>query len=475
MSLTQEGFERPRLNEIKADYDQRFTDALGPVNTNADAVVGQIIGIFSAALDDAYEALQNTYDSMYPFSAEGTSLDGAVSFIGLERLAATPTTVVAMCYGEEGTLLPAGVIARSLSDQQYVTTSDTIISRSSSGDVLIEPNLVSSSANYQVIANGVSVVYTSDSSATADEIAAGLAALFNPVNFLATATGGVLRLRSTDQYSDFTLTVDSKLTVTKLGTPVVFTALNLGSYALPIAALTRIDSSILGWDEVNNLVAGSTGRFAESDEELRKRHADSVRVTGAATAQAIRSRVLAEVDSVTYCSIYENRTNAIDVFNLPPHSFEAVVEGGSDQEVANKLFEVKPAGIETYGNTSIQVLDENADVQLCRFSRPSDKFAWARITINLLDLEEALDPEYVTSVTDAVVLYGNSIGIGKDIITQRFFGPIYEATPGLGGITVEVAVTDTPIEIPSYTTNNIVIQRAELARFDSLRTIVIGV
>jgi len=167
MSLTEQGFERPRLNEIKTDYDQRFTDALGPVNTDADAVVGQIIGIFSAALDDAYEALQNTYDSMYPATAESTSLDGAVSFVGLERLAATPTTVVAMCYGTEGTLLPAGALARSLDNRQYVVTADTVISRSSSGDVLIEPNVVTNGANYQVIAGGTSVVYTADGSATA--------------------------------------------------------------------------------------------------------------------------------------------------------------------------------------------------------------------------------------------------------------------------------------------------------------------
>jgi len=45
MSLTEQGFDRPRLNEIKADYDQRFTDALGPINTSPDAVAGQIIGI----------------------------------------------------------------------------------------------------------------------------------------------------------------------------------------------------------------------------------------------------------------------------------------------------------------------------------------------------------------------------------------------------------------------------------------------
>ena len=43
MSLTENGFERPRLPEIKTTYDGLFTDALGPLNTNPDAVIGQII------------------------------------------------------------------------------------------------------------------------------------------------------------------------------------------------------------------------------------------------------------------------------------------------------------------------------------------------------------------------------------------------------------------------------------------------
>lgn len=475
MSLTATGFDRPRLNEIKTDYDERFTDALGPVNTNPDAVVGQIVAIFSAALDDAYEALQNTYDSMYPFSAEGVSLDGAVSFVGLTRLAAAPTTVTAMCYGTEGTLIAAGALARSLDNRQYVATADTVILRSSTGHAVIEVKTVADASTYQVITGGVSVVYTSGTGATAEQITEGLAALFNTSVFSASANAGKLTLKSADLYSDFTLTVESKLEITLLGTPVVFTALENGAYELPANSLTRIDSSILGWDEVNNLVPGDIGRSVETDEELRERHANSVRVTGAATAQAIRSRILAEVEGVTFVAVYENRTNVIDGNGLPSHSFETVVVGGSNQSVANKLFELKPAGIETYGNTSVQVYDENGDLQNCRFSRGVNKYAWIRVTINQLDLEEALVPEYETSIKEAVLAYGNSIDIGKDIIVQRFYGPIYSSTAGLGGITVELAVTGTPLDTPSYSTSNAVIARDEVVNFDLTRITVVGI
>jgi uncharacterized phage protein gp47/JayE len=474
MSLTEQGFDRPRLNEIKADYDQRFTDALGPINTSPDAGAGQIICIFSAALDDAWEALQNTYDAMYPATAEGTSLDGAVSLVGLERLGATPTTVIAMCYGTQATVIPAGALARALDNRQYVTTAATTISNMSAGDVEITVTTVTNLANYQVIAGGTSVVYTADADATDAEIAAGLAALFDPLVFLATSNQGVLRIRAADQYSDFTVTADSKLTIIKLGTPVTFTALDMGAYVLPAGALNAIDSSVLGWTEVYNLVAGDTGRFVETDEELRARHAETVRVTGAATVQAIRSRILQDVDSVTSVSVYENRTHLF-VSLMPPHSFETVVSGGSNQAVADKIWEVKPAGIETYGNTAVQVLDDNGDLQIIKFSRPANKYAWIRVSVNALYPEEPLPAAVVSAIKAAVLAYGVGLGVGEDVITQRFYGPIYTATTGLGSITVEAALTTLPGDVPTYSTANAAVARAEIAVFDELRISVVGV
>ena len=473
MSLTPEGFVRPRIDEIKLDYDSRFTDALGAVNTAPDAVIGQIIGIFAAALDDAYETLQNNYDSMYPFSAEGTSLDGAVSFVGLERLAAAPSSVIAVCYGSESTLIPANALVRSADNFQYAADADTVISRSAAVDVEITISTVSDSANYQVIAGGVSVVYTSDANATGAEIAAGLAALFG-VDYIASSNGDVLYLKSADGYTDFTLTVDSKLTISKLGTPVSFTCIENGANALPIGSLNTIDSQIVGWDSVYNQVAGTTGRDIETDEELRLRHADSVRATGSATVKAIRARLLAEVDSVEYVAVYENRTNII-ADSMPPHSFETVVSGGTNQEVANKIWELKPAGIETYGNTSIQVTDDNGDIQLVEFSRSTDKFAWVRVSVNSLYSEESLSVSVSDAIKAAVLSYGESLNIGEDIITQRLYGPIYNATSGIGNITVETALTDDVIDMPSYGTGNISVGRAELANFDLTRIVVVGV
>jgi len=81
----------------------------------------------------------------------------------------------------------------------------------------------------------------------------------------------------------------------------------------------------------------------------------------------------------------------------------------------------------------------------------------------------------VQSIKDAAIAHGELIGIGEDVITQRFYGPIYSATSGIGSITVEVAITAAPADVPSYSTTNAALARAEHARFDAVRVSVIGV
>lgn len=472
MSLTENGFERPRLPEIKTTYDGLFTDALGPLNTNPDAVIGQIIGIFSAALDDANEALQDVYDSMYPATATGTSLDGAVSYVGLSRLPATETIVTAAAYGTEGTVIPAGSAART-STMLYISTADVVISRASALDVEIEVGTLTNSASYQIVAGGVSVTYVSDASATATEILNGLAALF-PDQFIASVTNDVLRLRSTDGVTPFALTVDTKLTITRRSSPVVFRAETTGADVVPVGALTAIESAIAGWDELYNLAAGDTGRDVESDVDLRARHAEAINSVGSATVEAIRSRVLSNVDGVTSCRIYENRTS-LPVDGIPAHAFESIIQGGNSQDIAEELWLRKPAGIETHGNVSVDITDSNGDSQAVKFSRPVTVYGWARVTVNALNTEESLPDTAVAGIKQAVVDYASAnFGIGDDIITQRFYGAIYTAVSGIGQITVETDVTALDTDSPTYSTANITISRVELPVFAIDRVTVVG-
>lgn len=474
LGLTTDGFSRDRLADIKSEYDALVTDALGPVNTNADSVIGQLEGIWAEGLDNVQEALQDTYDSMYPSTAEGTSLDGAVEFVGLSRIPASATIVTAAAYGVEGTVVPARSIAHA--DVTYTSTSNVVISRANALDVTIEVGTVANSSSYNVYAGGASSTYVSSSTASASEICTGLAAAIASDDLLAVANSGTLRITAADGVSPFALTIDTKLTITKRGSPVVFVCDNVGATVCPVGALINIDSPLDGWTELYNLAVGATGRDVETDTALRARHANGVRATGSATVEAIRSRMLADVDSVTSIKIYENRTNVTSSDGIPAHAFESVIVGGNDSDVANQLWLTKPAGIETYGNTSINVTDGGGDLQVVKFSRPVNKYVWMNVNIDSLNPEESLPVGSTVSIKEAIMNYASvNISNGTDIILQRFKGPVYDAVDGIGDMTITAGLTDIIDGTPVYLSSNITVAKSEVAVFDITRLTVTGI
>lgn len=469
MTLTAAGLERPRLDELKTAIDTDIASVLGPVNTNADSVLGQLTGIQSAALDDAYEDLQDTYDAMYPASAEGVSLDRAVSFLGIVRIPAAPSVVTTAVYGTEGTIVPVNALAHA--DAQYFNTSAVTITANSVIDCTVTVGTVADSTLYTVNLSGFPYSYTSGVGATAATILNGLASVI--AGFTTSVINDVLRISSLDGQTPFIFSVSANLVKDSFGSPAIFVCTTSGKRECPIGSLAFIDTPIFGWIAINNLIAGAGSRDVESDIDLRLRHSNSSRVTGSATVKAIRARLLQEVPGVSAVSIFENRSHLYDGLQ-PPHSFESIVQGGTDQAVAENIWENKPAGIETYGNVSIQITDDNGDLQPINFSRPVAQYAWVRITVNALYPEEDLSSSTAQAIIDAVLAEGNSLSVGEDVITQRFIGPIYNNTTGLGLITIETALTVTPAGPPTYTTANKAIDRNEIASFDSVRITVVG-
>jgi uncharacterized phage protein gp47/JayE len=300
--------------------------------------------------------------------------------------------------------------------------------------------------------------------------------LVNSALLTAVVSGSQLRIYAVDGVTPFTFTADVKLSIVNRGSPVVFVAINSGAFACPVGALSNIDSPALGWSSLSNMAAGAIGRDVETDTELRLRHASSVRATGSATVEAIRSRMLAALPSVTSIRIYENRMSITTADGIPPHAFQAVIVGGSDVDIAKQLWLTKPAGIETYGNVSNSVIDSNGDAQVVKFSRTTPKYAWVTVAVNSTNPEEALPVSAIANIKSAVENFASAnLGAGDDIIIQKFFGPIYGAVAGLGSITITAAITALPGDTPSYGSLNIAIGKTENSVFDISRVVVTGV
>ena len=130
--LTPEGFNTPRLANVKQFLENDFIAALGDVNLDPQSVIGQLIGIFSKSYADQWENLEDVYLSQYPNSAAGVSLDNVVQLNGITRLPATQTSVTATCNGIQGTFIPQNSLARipTTGDTFYANVGGTVTAES---------------------------------------------------------------------------------------------------------------------------------------------------------------------------------------------------------------------------------------------------------------------------------------------------------------------------------------------------------
>lgn len=79
------------------------------------------------------------------------------------------------------------------------------------------------------------------------------------------------------------------------------------------------------------------GEQRETDEQLRERAYDSTSIGGAATASALDAE-LKKIEGVRSVKLNRNREST-ETNGLPGHSFEAVVYGGTDQDIGRTIFE----------------------------------------------------------------------------------------------------------------------------------------
>lgn len=221
-------------------------------------------------------------------------------------------------------------------------------------------------------------------------------------------------------------------------------------------------SSVSGITSVYNKAEVTGGREKETDIDFRDRYYKSVDYAGGVNADAIQASLLNNVEGVSSAYIYENDQDIFDeVYNLPAHSMEAVVYGGLDEEVAQAIYARRAAGIQTLGSSEVDVLTASGQTMKLRFSRPSPKRIWVRIT----SLKTTKEFSGNAAIKEALVEYiGDSTSGGLNIGVSV----VYIKLPGI--INSVLGVEDFDVEISSdginYVKENISIGYREKALTD---------
>jgi uncharacterized phage protein gp47/JayE len=235
---------------------------------------------------------------------------------------------------------------------------------------------------------------------------------------------------------------------------VTFTAVTAG------AATTIVNSDPLTIDTpVTNWTAAAyvddtvvQGADEETDAELRARREDELARPGTGTVDSMRTDIL-DVDGVVTCTVFENPTGVTDANLVPPHAIEVLITGTYvDNEVAQKIWDNKPAGTETVGSLSGTASDTAVPStdHTIYFNEPTAVPLHVAVTL----VTDADTYAGDTAVEDALIAWFGDLTLGTTVYSSDLINIVMDIT-GVEDVTANLAYvkdSDPPTGSYSYVT-----------------------
>ena len=472
--LTEKGFVAKPLHVILDEERAAYRNTFGEdIDLSNDSVDGAYVGNQAIKLAQLWELLEGLWMSADVDSARGIYLDRLAAFVNVQRQAASGTTVNAALWGEAGTVVHAGHLARLNGGRIFRLTRTVAIDASSLLGFTFRVIEALAGATYSFQISGSIVSHTATGADTEETIQAALIRQLDAAIYESEDNGedGVT-VYSREGIRPFGLALDDpRIEVVSMGAFGVYEAEEPGPLFVPAGALNTIVTNVNGLDSVVNYATGITGRNAESDTELRN-NLDGRQRQASGNEISIRNELL-KLSGVQFARVYSNRT--MQVHNgRPPKSYEAVVMGGDAREIAGAIFENGPAGVQAFGRTeTIDVRDDEGNLWEIGFSRPSGLFVWIEVDIRL-NREESFPPNGLPLIRESIEEWGaGNLDVGIDLIFQRLKIPVYRV-PGIAWADIRVAAAST-LEPPGdgdYVTANIEVGETEIALIDRGRITV---
>ena len=253
-----------------------------------------------------------------------------------------------------------------------------------------------------------------------------------------------------------------------------------GEIPCEVNTLNEIVTQIVGWDSINNPSTPTLGKTQESDKNFKNRAMQS-KYSGVGMLGDVNS-ALRNIENIRSFFVYNNGEDysvTFDDVTIDRHSVLVIVQGGSDEDVANALFKKVSAGcgytIISGQSRNVTVVDyvNNIPVQYqIRFNRPQNVEIKCSVSVGRNnytgnDLENAVK----TAILDWANNQNNEVDglvLGTDIYSYEIGSAISNQIPEIVIKNVQIAkINDTlsssPItikinELGVITANNITVE-----------------
>lgn len=390
MGLTDKGFDREELDDIREGVNQRFKEALGDSLATDDAHrFGQFAGAISVGKNLVEQLAELTYNSPYTLRGRDQDLDISGSDIGVSRNPATAATVYLHIDADPDTVIPEGT--------QYSTADGVVFN-------------------------------------TLDEA----------------KVPGVATVKD-DAGADVPLTDDDG---NEIGRVTVQAQANEPGVSGNVGAGTITDEGgsdgsegIAGVVRVTNPEAATGGEEIESEVNYRARIFENKLSKSDSTEDGIKTKV-ENVTGVIQCKVTANDELSTDADGNPPKTTHVYVIGGSDQDVAEAIFHAVGLPGHTYGEVSKTVLNASGQERTVNFSRAKQQTLYVQIHIKTTD---GFDTDNgITDLKNKVIEYDRTLNMGDPLLYSKLFEYLWQVS-GLSSIDVTVGTDKAALTLGNVT------------------------
>lgn len=440
--LTDAGFVIPTFDDVLNNYMTSLKNTFGAdTATSEDTVFGQLFRIIAYTDYTLWEGMQGVYNSQTLDGAEGIYLDEIFSKRGFYRKAASAGSGYAYVKTNNKAAwtyeLSTDTYFNADNDLTYYVSTPTMLNNRVGAYTISKANATSIGGSITFyIQNASDGGLNSKTLDTASNTFITDLTKFIQDNVSTTDRNLVFNDNS-NVYMGFVNTDTTK--PIGLVTPVKFyasvavgtkwsmipvVASEVGYNPVGTESISGISSTFAGFLDTGNFYPFSTGGDIETDAEFRSRFNDNLDEAKAATRPAI-IKALLDLDGVTKVKIYDNPT-LVDQAFAPAFTFQAIVYGGTAEEVAKTIYETKPINTLTYGTTSVTVSTEDGGQEIIRFSPGQSAVYSLKLvyqTSNGTTLSTSEKENIVTALSNLEAYFE----LGSSVTNDQIKGVIYSA------------------------------------------------
>lgn len=227
---------------------------------------------------------------------------------------------------------------------------------------------------------------------------------------------------------------------------------------VPANTVNSTISVLPGITSINNPAPATGGGPAESDSEYRQR---ILSLTISYGSMPILKTALYKINGVQYVDILENTRPTTSPEGLPPYCVACIIDGGSNLDIGNTLYNILACGTPTYGDVLVNIPNDFGRVNKYSFSRPTQvsvklKVSGSATTSSQKEQLESIWKSYMATQTGGRTITANEILISipdsfisenKDLFNKPDFGFLIQlqAKQGSWGDSITTSYKERPI------------------------------